>query len=345
MGTQRRPKIVQLLVGSQDGGADTFFVKLCVALHEEGLAQKIVISPHSQRECIFREHSCDISVLNFGGIGELRARPKFKHILATYKPDVVVAWMNRAARRVPPGPYKRIARLGGYYPVRWYRAFDYLVANTPDIARHIAESGFPIDRTTVIGNFGDFESGYNRTKAELGIPDGQSLLLCLGRLHREKGFDVAIKALQHVPSAVLVIAGSGEEGLSLRALARRCGLAERVLFMDWRYDAASFLAAADACIVPSRHEPLGNVILEAWRAGTPVIASKSEGPSWLIKTDENGLLVPIDDPIALAAAIRKALSNSKLRSVLVRGGRSHHDMHFSKKRITRAYIDFLTLIA
>ncbi len=339
------PKVLQLLVGSQDGGADTFFVKLCVALHQAGLPQRIVISPHQSREYAFQQSDCDFEVIKFGGLDEFVARWKFRKTLAAYKPDIVVAWMNRAARRVPPGPYLRAARLGGYYPLRWYKNFDYLVANTPDIGRYISASGFRADRTVVISNFGDFRDATPQTKPDFGIPADHALLLCLGRLHRDKGYDVAIHALEHIKAASLVIAGSGAEGANLKKLARDCGLADRVKFLEWRHDAAGLLRSADACLVPSRDEPLSNVILEAWRVGAPVIASSSAGPSWLVHSGEDGLLVPIGDPIALANAIQTVLCQPELRSRFIQNGRLRHEKEFSKASITQQYIDFFERIA
>lgn len=339
------PKVVQLLIGSQDGGADTFFVKLCVALHQAGLSQKIVISPHQSRERTFQQHDCDFEVIKFGGLDEIVARWKLKRLLAAYKPDIVVAWMNRAARRVPRGPYVRAARLGGYYPIRYYRNFDYLIANTPDIRRYMSTSGFPPSRSTMISNFGDFRDAAAQAKSDLGIPDDHALLLCLGRLHRDKGYDVAIQALKHIDAASLLIAGSGAEDANLKKLAHDCGLADRVKFLEWSPNTAGLLRSADACLVPSRDEPLSNVVLEAWRAGTPVIAARSAGPSWLIRSGEDGLLVPIDDPIALANAIQSVLSQPELRSNFIKNGRLRHEKEFSKASITQQYMDFYARIS
>ena len=74
-------------------------------------------------------------------------------------------------------------------------------------------------------------------------------------------------------------------------------------FLGWRTDRGALLRAADICVLPSRWEPFGTVMLEAWAAGTPLVAAASQGPAALIEDGGNGLLVPVDDVAALAAAV------------------------------------------
>ena len=94
-------------------------------------------------------------------------------------------------------------------------------------------------------------------------------------------------------------------------------------------------------ICPSRHEPLGNVILEAWAHGTPVVATASEGPRQLITPEEDGLLTPVDDPSALAAAIRRMFAAPDLRQRCAAQGLKRHEALYSEPAIVRQYIDFL----
>ena len=110
--------------------------------------------------------------------------------------------------------------------------------------------------------------------ATLGLPPGP-LVLALGRLHRNKAFDVLIRALAHLPGVQAVIAGDGPERGALEALARQEGVADRVHMPGWRSDTAALLAAADLLACPSRLEPLGNVVIEAWSAGRPIVAARA----------------------------------------------------------------------
>ena len=83
-------------------------------------------------------------------------------------------------------------------------------------------------------------------------------------------------------------------------------------FLGWRDDRAALLAAADVCVMPSRYEPFGTVMAEAWSAGTPLIVAAAQGPRAYVKDGENGLMVPIDDAAALAAAIAPGASPSPI---------------------------------
>jgi glycosyltransferase involved in cell wall biosynthesis len=83
------------------------------------------------------------------------------------------------------------------------------------------------------------------------------------------------------------------------------------------------LAAADMFICSSRHEPLGNVVLEAWSAAKPVIAAAAQGPTELISDGADGLLVAREDAPALAAAITGLAENPARASALGAAGRAH----------------------
>ena len=81
---------------------------------------------------------------------------------------------------------------------------------------------------------------------------------------------------------------------------RDLGIADRVSFLGWREDVPELLANADFLVCPSLHEPLGNVVIEAWSAGLPVVATASDGPAGLIETGSAGFWCRF--PISRAAA-------------------------------------------
>src|SRR3546814_8910723 len=94
------------------------------------------------------------------------------------------------------------------------------------------------------------------------------------------------------------------------------------LFRSWQDDPAPFFAAADLYVVPSRHEPFGSVVLEGWMHSRPMVAAASQGPSLLIEDGENGLLVPIDDAVALAGALRRLIEEPQTAERLAQSGRA-----------------------
>src|SRR5262249_42078882 len=104
------------------------------------------------------------------------------------------------------------------------------------------------------------------------------------------------------------------------------------------------LAAADICVLPSRWEPFGTVMLEAWAAGTPLVAAASQGPAAVIADGANGLLVPVDDAPALAAAIGRLAADPLLQARLVERGRADFRKGFTREAVTQRMIALYTEI-
>ncbi len=111
------------------------------------------------------------------------------------------------------------------------------------------------------------------------------------------------------------------------------GVADRVRFLGWREDAPSLYRTADACLFPSRFEPLGNVVIQAWAHGLPVVAGMSDGPAALIRPEQDGILVPINDPRSLALAARRLILDRGLRRRLAEGGAMRVQEEFSADRV------------
>ncbi len=148
-----------------------------------------------------------------------------------------------------------------------------------------------------------------------------------------------LDALATVPAAWLWLAGEGPLRGQLEAQAERLGIADRVRFLGWQEDPRPVIAAADIVAVPSRHEPLGNVILEAWAQGKPVVAAASAGPRQLITDGVDGVLVDIDDASALAGAIEALIGSPERRAELGDAGRAVFDARFGEETVASAYLD------
>jgi glycosyltransferase involved in cell wall biosynthesis len=244
--------------------------------------------------------------------------------------------MNRAAGMTPRGDYTLVGRLGGYYDLKYYRHCDHLVGNTRDLQRWMVAQGWPEARVHYLPNFAIDFAGV----APVARPAAPHLL-AMGRLHANKGFDTLIRALALVPDAQLSIAGEGPERAALAALAEECGVAPRLHLLGWRQDTGALLAACDVFICPSRHEPLGNVVLEAWSAARPVIAAAAQGPSELIADGQTGLLVPVDAPEPLAAAIRALLAEPAQAAALGGQGRAEFVEKFAAAPVLAQWREFL----
>ena len=140
------------------------------------------------------------------------------------------------------------------------------------------------------------------------VPAGARVLLAVARLTRQKGIDVAVRALPSLPDdTVLVVLGEGPERPALETLARELGVEGRVFLPGRVPDVAAWLRRATLLVHPARWEGFGLGVLEAMLAGLPVVASDVSSLPELVVDGETGILVRPDDPAALAAGIGRAL--------------------------------------
>lgn len=313
---------LHLLGSAADGGAETYFTDLVTALHAGGRPTSAAIRHHAGREAALAAAGVAHDCFPFGSPLDLGTRPAVKRFAEQQQARVLVAWMNRAARHCPKGPWARVGRLGGYYDLKNYRGFDALVGNTADIRDWIVAQGWPADRVHHIPNFAEPDDHPAQSRAALDTPRDVPLLLAMGRLHSAKAHDVTLRALVEVPDAHLWVAGSGPLEGELHKLADDLGVADRVRWLGWRNDAGALYRAADIVVFPSRVEPLGNVVIQSWAYGKPVIAAEAAGPKALIRDGVDGLLVPIDDHEVLAGTIKGLIDAPQLQQRLIAGGQS-----------------------
>ena len=148
-------------------------------------------------------------------------------------------------------------------------------------------------------------------RAEIGVPGGAFTALFVGSGFERKGLATALDAFAALSdrAAHLVVTGKGDTA-RYRARAERLGVAGRVRWLGARPDLERWYAAADACVLPSRYEPFGNVHLEALASGVPVVASTRAGGSEVVVDGVSGAVI---DPLSVAA-VTGALGALSLRS-------------------------------
>jgi glycosyltransferase involved in cell wall biosynthesis len=334
------PRLLQALAGAPQGGAERHFLRLCLALKRAGVEQRVVIRPHPQSLAVLRDGGIEPVSAPFGGLFDRQTGKILHREIVSFRPDLALTYMSRASAALPRGNFLHLARLGGYYDLKYYRKCDHLVCITPDIKTHCVKHGFPESRVHVIPNFVEDEGATAPAdRAAYGTPDNAPLIFALGRLHENKAFDVLLRAVAAVPGAWLWLAGDGPLRRKLEREAGQLGITERVRFLGWQHDPAPFFAAADLYAVPSRHEPLGSVVLEGWMHSLPMVAAASQGPSWLIRDGENGLLVPIDDAGALTAALQRLINDPQAAERLSQSGRAAYEAGFTETVAVRRYLE------
>jgi glycosyltransferase involved in cell wall biosynthesis len=214
---------------------------------------------------------------------------------------------------------------------------DHLICQGEDLAGDLARVGIATPMT-VIGNPIDVDHVARLAAAEVTLP-GSPALLAVGRLSRQKGFDLLLPAfaqlLSTAPDAHLTIAGTGPDESALRALSRTLGIADRVTLRGFVENPYPLMRAADLYVLSSRYEGFPNVALEALACGTPVIAASCPGVAELILPGVNGWLAPVDDVAGLADALELA---TRTRAQLHRDAiRDSVRTRFETSRIARRY--------
>lgn len=337
-------KVLQAMAGAEYGGAEAFFTRLAIGLHRAGLDQRVVIRADENRAALLRAAGIEPLQLPFGGMLDWRTPLALKSEIKAFTPDIVLTWMNRAAEKCPTGNFVHVGRLGGYYNLKYYRKCSHLIGNTEDIVDYLIRNGWPEDKAHYLPNFVSEERSAPYPRDKVFTPRNAPLLLAMGRMHENKAFDILLQALARVPNAYLWLAGDGPLKKDLEAMAEKLAVKSRVRFLGWRDDTAALFAACDLFICPSRHEPLGNVVVEAWAQGVPVVATDSLGPGTLIKHMETGVLTPVDDAPTMARAIKHVLADEGLSDHIARAGRAAYEQNFTEAAVIKKYLDFFQRI-
>jgi glycogen synthase len=195
--------------------------------------------------------------------------------------------------------------------------------------------GVPLRRITAIPNGIDPEdlprpdpASLKRLRAEFAAPD-ERLVLLIGRLVYEKGFQLALEAMPEViaaaPGTRFLVAGSGTHEEELKKQAEELGLMEHGTFLGWIGDDVlhTLYAIADLTVVPSIYEPFGLVALEAMASGCPCIVADTGGLREVVPHEEAGLRFAASDPEALAEVAIRVLSDPDLEARLIAEAKEH----------------------
>ena len=197
-----------------------------------------------------------------------------------------------------------------------YRGAAKVIAVSRGVARSLTETlGVKADQLTVIANPVITERVRTGARQQVEHPwfedGGEPVLLGVGRLVEQKGFDTLVgafaKACEHTPCR-LVILGEGPQRDELTALAASLGVAERLSMPGFVDNPFPYMGKCDLFILSSRWEGLPNVLIQAMAVGAKVVATDCpSGPDEILDGGEHGPLVPVDDVEAMATAIVQQL--------------------------------------
>jgi len=214
--------------------------------------------------------------------------------------------------------YDRLERL----PSR----IDRFIAPSDFLKSKLLEGGFDPARIECVPNFADL-AGFT------GLPE-KDYFCYVGRLSREKGLDVLIRAAASLDAGRLLVVGDGPEAENLKALARELG-ANRVEFAGYRSggELKRIVAESQFVVLPSRwYENLPYAVMEAFASSKAVVASRIGGVPGMVDDGVDGLLVPAGDAGALAAALRRMLGDRRAREEMGRRAREKAERRYGREK-------------
>jgi glycosyltransferase involved in cell wall biosynthesis len=274
------------------------------------------------------------------------AVPRLLRALRAVRPDVVHvnvtdpgdSTASLAAARLVPFPSVATLHLAIPGRARWRElvtsaalvGVDRVVSVSEAVASYVRARGV---QTVVVQNGVRAPEPAADPRGALGMPADAFVVGGIGRLHEQKGWDVLCDAAARVRAsredAAFVVVGGGEGRSALVARARRAG----VQLAGYRPGASAYVHGFDVLAVPSRYEGFGLVAVEAMLSGVPVVASDVGGLPSVV--GDAGLLVPPEDPAALADAILRLGADAGLRERLVAQGRERALERFGSERMAR----------
>jgi glycosyltransferase involved in cell wall biosynthesis len=299
---------------------------------------------------------------------------RFRTMLAAVQPDIVHSngFKAHVLSARANGPARRLWHLHEYVEhrpltrrlLRWYAPRCHAwVANSAsvssDVARavgdrfrtpaHIIPNGVDLDRFAPDGPRADLDALSGLTPA----PPGTVRVGLMATFSRWKGHEVFLRAISTIPRSapmrayvvggpVYTTAGSQYSMEEMRSLTRTLGCDDRVGFTGFQADAPAVMRALDVVVHASTApEPFGLVLTEAMASGRALVSSAAGGSAEIVAPDVNALVHTPGDPISLADAIGRLLTDAGLRERLGRTGRAHvvdrYDVHSFGERFVRVY--------
>jgi glycosyltransferase involved in cell wall biosynthesis len=344
------------------GGIENHIKMLAEGLRARGVDAQVLVTNTANRTAqeiiegvpVFKTarqinvSSAPVSLPFFPAVHRREAGVDIAHLHMPYPPGELAQLLMGRSRRVVATYHSDIVRqrvLGALYrPFLWQvlrRAHLIAVSNPVYIQdspflRRYAEKCRVIHFGVDLTRFAPTPAVAQQTAAWRARYAGQPLLLFVGRLRHYKGVDVLIEAMRQVEHVHALIVGVGPMAQAWHTQAQAMGVTDRLTFLGELNDAdvLALYHAASLFVLPStnRAETLGIVQLEAMACGLPLLCTElGTGTSYVNQHGVTGLVVPPNDPAALAAAIRRLVADPALRATMGAAGRRRVEQEFARE--------------
>jgi len=344
-------KSLHIIGSKQMGGAERWFLRFLHALKAREHDVLAVVRRGSELDSDLLA-GLRAAALPLRTVWDPLSRWEVSRLIRRERPAIVQTYMGRATRLThidPRSGIVHVSRLGGYYKLDGYRHAHAWIANTRGLCDYLVRAGFPHDRVFHIYNFAEPVRPVDpqvvaTLRARLALQPDELLLLTPGRFVPVKGQRTLLDALARLPAQLdgrrlrLAMLGDGPLLRELRGQARAAGIEDRIVWAGWQADTAPWYALADLVVFPSREpETLGNVVLEAWAHGRPLVTTLFRGAREITTHGEDAWCVPCEDPAALAEGLRRVIADPALQRQLVAGGRATLERNFSEPAVMSQY--------
>jgi glycosyltransferase involved in cell wall biosynthesis len=328
----RKIHVACLITDLDTGGAENNLAMLATGLDTRRFTVSVAsLMPPGKIGRDLLARGFPVTDIHMTSCTDLRAPARVVEWLRRTRPDILHTWLfhanilggfSAALARVPVVIWSvRVAE-----PRRSHLALSalalglarHVLANSESLRAYLVRRGIDSRKLSVVPNAVDLQ----RFARPREVNPGKPIVLFIGRLTRQKGVDVLLRAAQALQGRIDVqinIVGEGPDRPDLLQLARDLNLAN-VKFLGQSDRVPELLASADVLVLPSRWEGMPNVVLEALAARCPVVATNTTGTLDLIRNGENGLLVPVNSYLALADGIELVIKDRLLARSLAKKG-------------------------
>ncbi|MCA9217620.1 MAG: glycosyltransferase [Planctomycetales bacterium] len=328
-------------VDGAGGGADEIILRTAANVSRERIEMKLCFFRHrDDNEFTFEGRSRELGLeycdIKHSGAFDLSVLPRLRAVISDFNPSVVHShdykanFFNRAVAR--RNKHKTLATSHGwtghgfverfiYYPCdrRILRKFDRVIGVSNEIRDTLISSGVQSDKVSVLLNGidpADYQPSpeiRNRVRRDLGIDETDVVIGAVGRVERQKRFDLTLIAFaeiqKNVPNAQLLIAGEGSLKREIESQILNMGLQHCCRMLGHCPDMRETYQAFDVLVQSSDYEGTPTVVVEAMALGIPVVATDAGGTAQLAFPNEHALIVPCGDTSAIAAAVMQSIQN------------------------------------
>lgn len=360
--TARKLRIAAVLWSGELGGAERFTADLCRVMREAGAdASVLFVTDPGRLGDELEAHGIPYSALDLRrGRAVLRSPRRFARAARELGPDGVIL--------VSPGYLAAALKIGGYRGRVVAVLHDLVQPIVVSMRRRllkradIASGVYACDVEVAVSDYvraarmrlplrrRHVVRIYNGVDLEAFAPDAaatrrkSATLGWAGRLVEGKGLDTLIEAVARTDARTrpnVLVAGDGPLRSALESQAQARRVQDRVTFLGWAPDMATFWRGCDVAAVPADDwiESFGMVAAEAMACGVPVVASRSGALPELVEDGVTGRIVPPGDADALSAAIGELLADPARREAAARASRERCERHFDLRRTADAYLD------